>query len=293
MKILYFGPAACDYQADALMHGLRTCHGTSLIDFPRMDRMYSDYPDLSSLYGRGFTIWGLLPNHEIDRTRIPERIIEKEFDLIIYGSICRAVPYLQLVTYVYPSERILFVDGEDTPTTLPDVAQHGILFKRELAQPHPGVHPIHFAIPTSKIGTLKHLPKNKVRAAIDPRDRSTYIYTTEESYYADYAQSLFAFTMKKAGWDTMRTLEILANKCLPLYLDLDKCPSTTCINLPKPELLEVLTYMDRDASFWDSTEGHSLWTSLWRRIHLRFAAYSTTEALARYVLEIQQREATA
>jgi hypothetical protein len=291
MKILYFGPAQCDYQADMLFHGLRVSLGVSVIDFPRLDRMYSDYPDPSTLYGSGFTLYGLLPDHTIDRENLGPRISAKEFDLIIYGSVCRAVPFLTLVTRVYPRERILFIDGEDAPTTLLDIAQHGIYFKRELSAPAPGIHPIHFAIPTSKIGTLKDTPKIRVRALIDPRDRSTYTYTTERDYYSDYAQSLFAFTMKKAGWDTLRHYEIMANKCIPLFLDLAQCPETTCINLPKAELLEALTYQDRDASFWDCDEGHAIWTSLWRRIHLKFVAYSTTERLAQYVLEVQQREA--
>src|SRR5208337_4798729 len=136
-------------------------------------------------------------------------------------------------------------------------------------------------------------PKSQVRAFIDPRDRSTYIYTTEKDYYADYARSLFAFTTKKAGWDQLRTLEILANRCIPLYLGLADCPEWTCVNLPKSELLEALTLMDRDGPYWETDDGKSVWLSLWRRIHLKFTVRSTTEALARYVIDVQQREREA
>ena len=292
MKILFLSSAIrADYQCDMVFHGLRTLYGNAILDCPRIGYMYQDYVELSELYGRGFTLYGLLPEIPLDRTRIKDRIAAKEFDLIIYGSIQRSQDFFDLVVKTYPRERVLFIDGEDQSHLLYNLSRHGIYFKRELYNPNPGVHPIHFAIPTQKIGTLKHLPKIRVRALIDPRDRHTYVYTREQDYYADYAQSLFAFTLRKGGWDTLRTLEIMANKCIPLYLDIEQCPETTLINLPKAEFKEALTFMDRDATYWDTEEGHSQWTSLWRRIHLKFVCRSTTERLAQYVLETQQREA--
>jgi len=283
-----------DYQCDSLFHGLRSSHGAAVLDVPRIDHLYTDYSgDPEKLYGRGFTMTRLLPEILIDRERIPERISAHEFDLIIYGSVCRAVPYLQRVTSSYAPHEILFIDGEDQPDLILDLTQRGLYFKRELASTMPAVYPIFFAIPVIKIGTIKPTFKDRVRAFSDPRDRSTYIYTDEHSYYQDYSRSLFAFTMRKAGWDAMRHLEIMANGTIPLFLDLAKCPVTTCIHLPKPELLEALTYMDRDGTFWETSEGKALWTSLWRRIHLRFVTHATTQALAQYVLEIQSREAAA
>jgi len=97
--------------------------------------------------------------------------------------------------------------------------------------------------------------------------------------------------MKKAGWDSLRTLEIMANGCLPIFLDLDKCHAQTCIQLPKAELLEVLKYSDRDGSYWDTDSGKQTWKSLWRQVHLRFVTHCTTTWLAQYLLDTQQREA--
>jgi hypothetical protein len=287
MKILYLSPGnRMDYQSDMLLHGLRTLHGADVVDIARVNHLYQDYGDVSTLYGRGFTLTKLLdPALPIDRTLIPERIINRYFDLIIYGSICRDVRYLNLVTSSYPREQILFIDGEDQPNVLTELSRHGLYFKRELIDPRPGVFPIHFAIPVSKIGTIKPTLKSQVRALSDPRDPSTYIYTSEQDYYLDYSKSLFAFTLKKAGWDSLRTLEIMANGCIPLFLDLAQCPAYTCIQLPKPELLEALSYQDHDGTYWDSEEGKSIWKSLWRRIHLRFVSRCTTISLAQYVLE--------
>jgi len=45
--------------------------------------------------------------------------------------------------------------------------------------------------------------------------------------------------MKKAGWDCMRHYEILANNCIPYFIDLEDCPNYTLTNLPKELLLEA------------------------------------------------------
>jgi hypothetical protein len=45
--------------------------------------------------------------------------------------------------------------------------------------------------------------------------------------------------MKKAGWDCMRHYEILANNCIPYFIDLENCPKYTLTNLPKEMLIEA------------------------------------------------------
>jgi hypothetical protein len=293
MNILFLSLAVgCDYQCDMVFHGLRSILGQCVVDYPHLLYMYSDYQRIEHLYGRGFTLYGLLDPIPIDRTYIREKIRDHYFDLIIYGSIHRYQQHLDLVLAHYKKHEILFIDGEDQSHVLYDFPKAGLYFKRELAFEHPDLHPLHFAIPREKIGTLKDVPKSKVRAFIDPRDRSTYVYSHEASYYKDYASSLFAFTTKKAGWDCLRHYEIMANSAIPLFLDLEQCPHTTCMQLPKPELLEALTLMDYDGKYWDTPEGRNQWLALHRRIHIKFACHSTTERLAQYVLETQRIEAT-
>ena len=293
MNILYLTAAmGPDYMADCLALGLRELHGPSFVDYPRLPYLYQDYDSLDHLYGRGFTLYGTLgSDSDVDRTDIPRKVERHFYDLIVYGSVHRDQTLIDLVVSCYKRHEILFIDGEDQTYQLYALAGLGLYFKRELSSPRPGVYPIHFAIPASKIGTCGKLLKRKVLATVDPRDRRTYIFTDEHSYYADYAESLFAITMKKGGWDCLRHLEILANGCLPLFLELDQCPPTTCVHLPKPELLEALSLIDKPTSYWDSQEGHTVWTSLWKRIHLKFVQRCTTLALAKYVMEVQQQEA--
>jgi hypothetical protein len=94
--------------------------------------------------------------------------------------------------------------------------------------------------------------------------------------------------MRKAGWDCLRHYEITANMCIPLFLDLDKCPPATMINLPKAELLEAMTYFDKDATYWDTAEGQAAWLSLYSRIRAKFDQHCTTQKLAQYVLDVQK-----
>jgi len=62
---------------------------------------------------------------------------------------------------------------------------------------------------------------------------STYVYENEADYYDMYKKSLFGLTYKKAGWDCLRHYEILMNGCIPIFLDLDRCPKFTLTSLPK------------------------------------------------------------
>ena len=96
--------------------------------------------------------------------------------------------------------------------------------------------PITFSIPYEKI--VKGIPvKTKIISNLIPGKLETYIYNTEEEYYNEYKTSYFATTCKKAGWDCMRHYEILANGCIPYFIDIEKCPENTMALLPKQLLL--------------------------------------------------------
>src|SRR5229473_172617 len=83
--------------------------------------------------------------------------------------------------------------------------------------------PIQFSISETKI--VPSIPqKHKDFAFILPGEPQTYIYNKESDYYSDYQQSYFAVTCAKSGWDCMRHYEILANGCIPYFINLEKCP---------------------------------------------------------------------
>ena len=109
------------------------------------------------------------------------------------------------------------------------------------------IFPITFGISENKIARNK-TQKIRYLSPMIPGDSSTYIYTTEQSYYQQYAESYFAITIKKGGWDTMRTLEIIANRCIPVFLYIDLCPEKTLWNYPKELLIEFKQFFDENSS---------------------------------------------
>jgi hypothetical protein len=154
------------------------------------------------------------------------------------------------------------------------------------------LHPIGFSIPEEKI--VNNIPiKKKVVSSIIPVSNlipgHTYPYSVESEYYAEYQQSMFAFTKKKAGWDCMRHYEIMANGCIPVFEDIENCPKSIMTLMPKLLFIKANSLYDKyggktDISQFSSeemTECHDMIKELlkYTRTHL------TTTELAKYVLE--------
>ena len=95
------------------------------------------------------------------------------------------------------------------------------------------LHPITFSIPKEKIYENYNVIKTKILSNLIPDFTLNYIYDNEEEYYNEYKTSYFAITRKKAGWDCMRHYEILANGCIPYFLNIENCPKNTMYLLPK------------------------------------------------------------
>ena len=87
---------------------------------------------------------------------------------------------------------------------------------------------------------MKEVPlKTKLLAHIIPGNLDTYIFSTAEEYNQDYQNSFFAVTCKKAGWDFFRHYEILANGCIPLFIDIESIPEHTMTRFPKDIINET------------------------------------------------------
>lgn len=285
MKILFIsGANGPDYLSDMVFHGLRSLFGTDVVDEHRLWYMYKSAGDLRGLYGKAFTLYGLIDEGQVDRNDISAKVRAQFFDLVIFGSIWRYHEDLAEVSKYYPKSKIILLDGEDGPEFLVDGTKAGIYFKRELYTATPGIFPIQFAIPEEKIAA--DTVKTDFLAAIDPMNRATYVYDDEKSYYAGYASSMFGKTMKKAGWDCLRHYEIMANGCLPYFTSLEHCPATIMQFLPKEELLVAKHLLDyKGFDFFNTPAGHDLWARLMERIHATLKQYLTTTALAKYVID--------
>lgn len=273
MKILYVSAASgADYLCDMIFHGLRTLFGEDCVDVNKINFMYKDYQ-----YPPFFTVYNNLIDIPVDRTDIENKIRNRFYDLIIYGSIQRCQSFLDLVRVTYPTNKIIFLDGEDDHVISPYRGQ-GIYFKRELAVPDGDLLPIGFCIPKEKLRDT--IPKKeRLMSPLDPRDRSTYVYYgSEEMYYNQYSESYFGRTMKKGGWDCCRHYEIIAAGCMPYFEGLENCPERTLAFMPKSELL----FARRIHDDWDRHE--TLWFDLMAKVRDAFKQNLTTEAMARYLI---------
>ena len=263
MKILYVtnhmdiakasGGFINDYQNDLLFYGLRELYGDDVVDSTQILSLYKEYEGKihpQHLWG-GMTSFWLIGDNNIDRSNIEEKIKDKYYDLIIYGAIKRCKNYYDLVSKVYPADKIILIDGNDEAELDPLYTKH-LYFKRELQNNHPNLLPITFAFPTNK---LSQPNKNKTQeyATCIPGQPETYIFKDEKPYYEDYQKSFYGVTMKKAGWDCMRHYEILGNYCMPYFIGLEDCPKDTLANFPKELLLEAreLAYSFDNQRYFD------------------------------------------
>lgn len=114
-KILFLsGDVSPDYLRCLTLIGLKEILGTKVVDYPKIEHIYKSYAgDLKTLYGKGISYTKIIDDESIDRSDIEQRIKNKEFEFIVYGSVHRGTPYYDLVRATYPDEKIIYLDGED------------------------------------------------------------------------------------------------------------------------------------------------------------------------------------
>lgn len=286
MKILFISLGEPDYQCDCLLHGFYSLLGADLThtdDYYLMYKQHTTPEQLKNSSGRGFTIWGNLPEYLNDKSDIENKIKNRYFDYIIYGSVRRCRDYIGLVSQHYPKNKIAIVDGEDDFVL---VNSSGVpSFKRELVANINNIYPISFSIPEEKI--LKNpedVKKEQFLAKYLPGHTSgaNYIYDTEEEYYKDYQVSYFGRTHRKGGWDCMRHYEILGNYCMPHFPDLSDCPENTMKNFPKKEVLEA-------NSIFDSNNITDRYYELLNYVFEYTKKHLTTKESAKYIIDTLQK----
>ena len=149
------------------------------------------------------------------------------------------------------------------------------------------LYPINFSIPKEKI-CYTFNAKTKLVSDLIPGHIDTYIYNNEEEYYNEYKNSYFAITKVKSGWDCMRHYEILANGCIPYFIDIEKCPKNTMTLLPKELLIEGNKLYNKfkikninELNEEEINEYNILRKKLW----VYTCSYLTTDKMAEYILQ--------
>lgn len=288
-----------DYQADSALHGFKKLLGSDVVDEPRVWSAYksefeSGRHSLNECYGKGFTSSGGLTDEEdnCDRTDIAGKLKSGYFDLVILSAMDMGSPHMRAILETTPANKLITLDGSDPQNINHALVGRSVYFKRELNREVPGVFPVSFAFPAERI-RHNRAEKKRLDSYIDCNDRSTYIYEDEKSYYDGYAESLFGSTNKKGGWDCMRHYEIMANRCIPYFKDIDQCPKYTCMTLPKAEFSKVLRVRKEQKADWFFTsQGIEYWEETEQKIFDHFKEKCTTISLAKYILEMHKKFTT-
>ena len=117
-KILFLsGNILPDYLRCLTIHGFKRVFGSKFHDFPKVPHLYeNNYINPNDLYGKGFTYSNLLDpilhDDSLDKT-IENDIKNKYYDIVIYGSYHRGMPFYDLICKFYKPEEIILICGED------------------------------------------------------------------------------------------------------------------------------------------------------------------------------------
>ena len=117
-NILYL---SCDTSPDYLrcltLHGFKELLGIKCHDYPKIPHIYkSNTINYKQLYGKGISYTSLLEEELHDNSldnNIEEYINNKYFDIIIYGSYHRGMPFFDNVNKIYKPSEIILLCGED------------------------------------------------------------------------------------------------------------------------------------------------------------------------------------
>ena len=148
---------------------------------------------------------------------------------------------------------------------------------------NPNIHPLSYCIPDELIVDYDVLKKKTTEvASLVPGETSTYIFGVgeEDKYYEMYQTSLFAHTRKKGGWDCLRHYEIMANGCIPIFEELEHCPSSIMTTFPK----ELVQEACRELLPWNYNN-KPLYDSYVMRILSHISKNCSASAQATYFLQ--------
>lgn len=210
------------------------------------DFLFDDFKNKNELYGKGFTVYGKISSelrkniNVISDKNLFEVISDKKIDLVIFTSVRRNFLQKNIYeTYLKNTaskklDKIIAIDGEDDNLILKPLTTKVKYFKRELLEDNSKIaFPISFSFPEYYKNNRNHNIENKtaILSQMDPRFLNSYIFN-ENNYYTQYANSIFATTTKKNGWDCLRHYEIIASGCLPFFPNIENKPKTIMKEYP-------------------------------------------------------------
>ncbi len=246
MKVLFIPSELypSDFQRETIFYGLRNLQNKGMLTYETTfvnKRLYSSHDQFVHCHYTYQKKWTEDIPSPPNRDEILEKINDRYYDCIIYNITNYELEKNQLPKlYRLYEDNLFVVNGEDGGGN--EFLKGFLLeypklkyFKREINDgkyQDRSILPINFGFPDELIEDFPVVKKKDISSII-PGDSSTYICNNEPKYYQEYQKSKFAFTFSKCGWDCLRHLEIIFNKCIPLFLDLDHCPAYSLYFYPK------------------------------------------------------------
>jgi hypothetical protein len=120
-RVLFLSPRREDYLSDGILHGLRRLLGDRVVDYPKHEVMYRSAAEAARprIRGGGFTLYGLLEDIPIDRSRTIEELRWGEFDLVLFAGIKESFGLFVELIAEQPRAQMAVLDGDDHPSIYP------------------------------------------------------------------------------------------------------------------------------------------------------------------------------
>jgi len=143
------------------------------------------------------------------------------------------------LTHFYPGQTLCAIDSlGDMVSDVSRMDHAEVMSLRYMGHVEKCIYPLSYSLPDEMVvavGEESDICKTRIWAEINPMDRTTYRFRCgqEAEYHQQYRDAMFAYTLKKGGWDCLRHYEIMVNGCIPMFLDLEHCPRDTLSSFPK------------------------------------------------------------
>ena len=251
MKVLLINSDdGLDYLADLVNYFFIT-NNFEIYTNHNFEYLFQSFGSKENLYGKGFTIYGTIDSSNKDSITVYdiESVFEniQIYDLVVFTSIHRNYKnkkikdFFNILKSKNQTDNVIVLDGEDFTDIDEEVAKVTNYFKRELIERYDKLaKPISLSFPKLQLQseTFSIEKKTQLLAPMDPRFSNSYIFD-EKSYYQQYSKSIFATTVKKAGWDCMRHYEILSSLTLLYFPNIENKPKLTMNYFPLKLQIEV------------------------------------------------------
>lgn len=288
MKILIIPSSFVDYLQDAIYIGFKDRFGRDVESLSDCSYLHKNVPiSKYHMWGMGFSYTNILDEDtNVVASNVMEKIESKYYDLILYTMVPRNPWQIDKVMEITNGKNVFLINGLDEDWNFYYHNDKSLYFKRELVNTgKKNIFPVHYAIHKSKLIHDKVIKTQELSDSIPSMDNLTsissshYIFDNETDYYRNYQKSKFGITKRKGGWDSMRHYEILANKCVPIFEDLENCPELTLTNLPKKLLIEI------KKNYYSNNITDAQYESYQNELFEYTKEFLTTDSLCDYILK--------